>query len=320
MTGRIRHPRRGRRARVALVGLVAAAAVLTGCAYEATPMPAAPESPAAEGAEEPPPPCDTEQAVRSYAPAGASRGDAVDQLINRGRVVVGVSADSYLLGSRNPFEGRIEGFDIDIAEAVAEALDVDLELRVITAAERIDLLDEGEIDLVVRNMTINCERWEEVAFSGEYYRAGQKVLLRDDLARGYSGPQDLADVSVCAPTGTSSIDNIREEQPEATIVAADTHTGCLVLFQQGRVDAITGDDTVLAGLAAQDPYAAVPEQDAFSEEPYGVAANSADRDLVRFVNQVLEQMSSDGSWQRSYDRWLAPTLGDASPPQPKYGR
>jgi len=87
------------------------------------------------------------------------------------------------------------------------------------------------------------------------------------------------------------------------------------------VDAITGDDTVLAGLAAQDPYAVVTDAPAVTEEPYGVATNIAAVDLVRFVNQVLEAMRADGRWTAMYNRWLAPTLGTGTgQPTPTYGR
>ncbi len=84
---------------------------------------------------------------------------------------------------------------------------------------------------------------------------------------------------------------------------------------------ITGDDTVLAGLAAQDPYAEVPaDQTAFTQEPYGIGVNKDNKDLVRFINAVLEQMRADGSWQESYDRWFRPDLGAGTgQPQPTYG-
>ena len=250
----------------------------------------------------------------------------MDQLRQRDKLVVGVSADSYLLGSNNPFTGQIEGFDIDLAEAVAEAIWGDakghIQLRVITAADRIPLLQEGDLDIVVRNMTINCDRWTQIAFSAEYYRAGQKVLVRKDLEeQGIDSAAELAGLRVCAPDGTTSLANILTEAPEAEVVTAANHTGCLAKLQSGEADAITGDDTVLAGLAAQDPYAVVPEQDAFTDEPYGIAVNAENEDLVRFINAVLEDMRADGSWQDSYDKWLAPTLGEGTgQPRPVYGR
>jgi polar amino acid transport system substrate-binding protein len=117
------------------------------------------------------------------------------------------------------------------------------------------------------------------------------------------------------------MDNLKRDAPKAIAVGADSHTGCLVLFQQGEVAAITGDDTVLAGLAAQDPYAEVPRQTAFTAEPYGIGVNSKNVDLVRFVNARLAQMRSNGEWTAIYNRWLAAPLGPApTPPRAVYGR
>jgi polar amino acid transport system substrate-binding protein len=177
---------------------------------------------------------------------------------------------------------------------------------------------------VARNMTITCNRWKEIAFSSEYYRSGQKVLVRLGEKADGGGPitgiEDLTGRKVCAPNGSTSMEKLRTfEGVEA--VGADTHTGCLVLFQQGAVDAITGDDTVLAGLAAQDPYAEVVQAPAFTAEPYGLGVSQEHPDFVRFVNGVLADMRSDGRWTKSYDTWLADALGKApAPPKPVYGR
>ncbi len=301
-----------------LGGALAAVLLVAGCGYDATEVPK-PDAPAASSAAPAPEAPDCGDPTQSYA-AGRNENGARVELKDRDQLTVGVSADSYLLGSRNPFSGELEGFDIDIARRIASELGVRVTLRVITAADRIELLKSGEIDIVARNMTMNCARWADIAFSAEYYGATQKVLLREDLAAGYKGPQSLAGVRVCAPAGSTSIDNIEAAEPEAEIVSAGGHTGCLVKFQNGEVDAITGDDTVLAGLAAQDPYAEVPDQEPFSDEPYGIGVNAEDRDLVAFVNSVLEEMRGDGSWQKAYDTWLRPYLGAGQQPQPKYGR
>ena len=251
-----------------------------------------------------------------HALAGIAGGN-----VNIG-VVAGVSADTYLLGSRNPFSGEIEGFDIDMVKAVAEAIFGDrdrYQLKVITAAQRIPALEKGDVDIVARNMTINCDRWKQIAFSTEYYRSGQKILVRKGSKA--NSIKDLAGEKVCAPKGTSSMDNLIKEAPKAIPVAADNHTGCLALFQQGQVAAITGDDTVLAGLAAQDPYAVVPKQKAFTTEPYGLGFNEDDVDFVRFVNALLDQMRADGEWTRIYNKWLKDALGPApEPPRAVYGR
>ncbi len=125
--------------------------------------------------------------LQSYAPQGAlpgpgalPAGSTMAKIRKRGRLIAGVSADTLLLGARNPVTGQIEGFDIDVLQAVAEAIFGDpdkVELRVITAADRIPLLQDGSVDIVARNMTITCDRWKQIAFCAEYYRAGQKVLV-----------------------------------------------------------------------------------------------------------------------------------------------
>lgn len=332
-------------------GIAALAIVLSACGYDETPLPepeaAPPAAPAA------PLLCERESVEsdkRSYAPSAV---DPAELEIGDGTgprtLRVGVSADTYLMASANPEKNnRIEGFDIEIVTRIAEEIfgdgfnpGRDIEYRVITAGQRIPLLEEGELDMVVRNMTINCDRWEHIAFSAEYYHATQKVLVRADLAEPVDADgdgqddetrvPDLAGLRVCAPTGSTSLDNVTAEEPDAVISPASNHTGCLVKLQNGDVDAITGDDTVLAGLAAQDPYAIVPEvQPALGGEygePYGVGVNKDNTELASFINQVLEDMRDDGSWQAAYNRWLARYLGGpdvnedgAVQPEPLYGR
>jgi polar amino acid transport system substrate-binding protein len=307
---------------LATVASVTALSACTAFSYTPTPLPAASPTPRPSTSSSAARPTSCSDPLASYAPSAAAQGSTLAKIRERGRLVAGVSADTYLLGSRNPLTGQIEGFDIDMVKAVAEAIlgDEDLyQLKVITAAQRIPALEKGEVDIVARNMTITCDRWEQIAFSSEYYRSGQKILVRKgSKAKSIS---DLGGQKVCAPKGTSSMDNLIKTAPKAIPVAADNHTGCLALFQQGEVAAITGDDTVLAGLAAQDPYAVVPAQKAFTAEPYGLGFNKDDVDLVRFVNARLGQMRTDGEWTRIYNRWLREALGPApEPPTAVYGR
>ncbi|HET6694297.1 MAG TPA: glutamate ABC transporter substrate-binding protein [Pedococcus sp.] len=262
------------------------------------------------------------------APGRMPAGSHMRTIQERGKLVAGVSADSLLLGARDPVSNDIEGFDIDLLHAISQAIFGDpdqITYRVITADEREGVLQDKLVDIVARNMTINCARWGNIAFSSEYYRDGQKILVRqgettDAGGRAIRGLEDLAGRKVCAPIKTTSLTRLQTfEDVEA--VTADSHTGCLVLFQEGGVDAITGDATVLAGLASQDPYAVVVQAPAFSAEPFGLGINRAHVDFVRFVNGVLEQMRADGRWARSYNTWFAPSLGKApAPPEPVYGR
>lgn len=306
--------------------------VTTSCGsanYEATPVPTKPAPTKPDPGRAPDPEDCKPSPLASYQPTGPLPepgsmpvGSKMAEISARGRLIAGVSADSLHLGARNPITGVIEGFDIDMVRAVAQAIFGDprrVELRVISSPQRLPVLKGGSVDIVARNMTINCARWKEIAFSAEYYRSGQKVLVqRDSTAKTLD---DLPGKTICAPAGSTSLDNLRKLYPKVTPITADTDTGCLALFQQGKAYGITGDDTVLAGEAAQDPYARVLQAPAFSQEPYGLGMSLKHPEFVRFVNGVLEQLKADGQWKASYDKWLAPDLGPApAPPKPIYGR
>jgi polar amino acid transport system substrate-binding protein len=260
-------------------------------------------------------------------PLAVPTNPATAAIKKRGRLIAGVSADTLKLGARNPINGQIEGFDIDMLHAVAKALFGNpnaIEFRVITAAQRIPELQAGSqkggVDIVARAMTVNCTRWQQINFSTVYYVAGQKVLVAKN-----SPVEDIGGLSgkkVCAPKGTTTLDQMKAKNPKVVPVVVDLHTDCLALFQQGKVDAITGDDTILAGFAAQDPYAKVVGEQ-FSQEPYGLGIAKNNPQFTQFVNGVLAQMRSDGAWQATYDKWLRPALGNAkvpNPPTPQYGR
>ena len=308
--------------------------IMAGCSssgvYTTTPVPkATPSNTPGSVATSTPPPATCGNPLASFAPSGPNpapgapmpAGSYMKTIQDRGRLIAGVSADTLLLGARNPLNGQIVGFDIDMLKAVSKAIFNDpnkIEYRVITTAQRIPALSDGSVDIVARAMTINCDRWKQIDFSTEYYRAGQKVLVPKGAP--VNSMADLKGKKVCAPNGSTSMDKLRTF-PGLIPVGSDTHTGCLVLFQEGKVDAITGDDTILAGLAAQDPYAQVVNTPAFTAEPYGLGVSKKHPEFVQFVNGVLAQMRTDGEWTKAYDTWLKAALGPApAPPAAVYGR
>ncbi|MCJ1699035.1 glutamate ABC transporter substrate-binding protein [Rathayibacter festucae] len=262
-------------------------------------------------------------AVTSYAPTGVTDSPRLAQIRDDGKIRVGVSADTLLMSSRNPLTGEIEGFDIDIAREIARAIFGDptaIEFVVITSAQRLPALSGDaatpQVDLVARTLTMTCDRWSSIAFSSEYYAAGLKVLVSE--SNDADGIDELAGQNVCAPRSTTTLSRLESDYPDVKAVAADTHTQCLAQFQEGSVDAIAGDDTILAGFVAQDPYAKVIG-DQLSSEPYGLGMPAGDTDYVRFVNAALESIRADGRWQSIYERWLG-DLGTATPPAAVYGR
>lgn len=253
------------------------------------------------------------------SPAGvAARGPTLDEIRARGRLIVGLDTGSNLFSFRDPVSGVISGFDADIAREVARDLfgnPEQIEFRSLGSEHREEALLDHSVDMVVKTMSITCERREWGSFSTVYLQAHHRVLAVKDS--GIDSLGDLAGKRVCVVRGTTSLDHIRHEQPDATVLTVPTWADCLVVLQQRQVDAISTDDVILAGLAAQDPYSHIVGP-SISEEPYGIGIPKGNDDLVRFVNGTLERIRSDGTWTRSYDRWLS-VLGDSpKPPEPTY--
>ncbi|KQQ22350.1 transporter substrate-binding protein [Rathayibacter sp. Leaf299] len=322
------------RIRTAALALVTAAVLaVSGCTTGADDLgtlvsaPAETATPAPTTTASPPTTDCTPSATTSYAPTGVTDSATLTEIRDRGSLRVGVSADTLLMSARNPLTGTIEGFDIDIAREIARAIlgrpDA-ITYVVITSAQRLPALTGGEgapqVDLVARTLTMTCDRWSTIAFSSEYYGAGLKLLVSASSDATSIQELEAADETqqVCAPRATTTLSRLENEYPGVEAVAADTHTQCLALFQEGSVDAIAGDDTILAGFVAQDPYAKVIGEP-LSSEPYGLGMAADDVDFVRFVNGALDSLRSDGRWQSIYDRWLG-ELGEAAPPEPVYGR
>lgn len=285
--------------------------------------PAQPECTAAEADLDP---------TRSYDPTEPlpnpgemPTGTSMAKIQDRGRLIVGVSADTLQFGARDPITGIIEGFDIDILTEVNKAIFGEnpppMEFRVMTYAQRLPSLENEDVDLVAHTMTINCNRWLRIAFSTEYYRAGQKVLVKRDTV---SSVDDLEPgARVCVVAGGTAFELVTTDPNYGALEVVDRAdiTDCLVEFQQGSVDAIISDDTVLVGFAAQDPYAEVVG-DPFSEEPYGIGVNTNQVDLVQFVNGVLGEIRANGRWSEIHEQWVgSPPDGPlVGAPPAVYGR
>jgi polar amino acid transport system substrate-binding protein len=301
----------------------AAVVLLAGCTDPPSPAPEPVPSPSASPAA----PVDTSCKPRqSFQPTGTlpapgkmPAGSYLEKIYKRGRLVLGTSQDTLLFSSRNAFTGTVEGFDVDMGRQIAQAIFGDpdkIQIKVIAYDQRVPLAHAGAVDLVADTMTMNCARWKDVNFSSVYYDAGQKVLVSS--ASTAKGIDDLGGKKVCAAVGSTSLDNIAKVAAKPVPVGRPGFADCLVAFQQNEVDAISTDDTILAGLAAQDPYAKVVGP-RFTAEPYGMAMPQDD-DFTRFVNAVLAKNRANGTWAATYKKWLG-KLGPApAPPTPEYGR
>ncbi len=255
----------------------------------------------------------------SLRPSGSPQvtsGSFMAKIRARGYLVAGVDQSTYHFGFLNPLTNQIEGFDIDVIRAVATAIfgspdPSRIHYKAISDAQRIPDILSGAVDIVAHTMTITCDRLQQVDFSAVYFEAHQKVLvLKNSTATSLAS---LHGQKVCATTGSDSVTKI--EAVKATAVQVPYWTDCLVLLQQGTVAAVSTDDSILDGLAAQDPYTKLIGGQ-LTNEPYGLAISKQHPEFVRFVNAVLQQYESDGQWKGSYQQWLGPSA--PKPPQLQY--
>jgi polar amino acid transport system substrate-binding protein len=278
----------------------------------------------------PSPPPDLDGCAASLAPTGPlpapgdmPAGSTMAKILQRGYLIAGVDEDSYLFGYRNPLNDPaappLVGFDIDFVRQIAQAIfgsPDKVRYRTLTKAERLSALQNGSVDLVADILTVDCQRAAQVAFSADYFDAGQRILV--DQSSTVKGIADLAGKKVCAASGTTSIQTLANPAYHVIPVSAVNWADCLVMLQQGQVAAISTTDLILLGLRVQDPYTKIVGP-RFTFERHGIGLPKGEDDMVRFVNAVLEHVKADGAWADIYTRWVGTGLGPIpAPPAPIY--
>jgi polar amino acid transport system substrate-binding protein len=305
--------------RRAVLAVVAASGLALGAATAAAEPGHPPAVRATSGAEAVRAPavaaCDpTASSLRPSGPPQVTPGSFMATIRARGYLIAGVDQSTYHFGFLNPLSGQIEGFDIDMIRAIAKAIFGDpgkVQFKAISDAQRIPDTTHRTVDIVAHTMTITCDRLNEVDFSSVYFEAHQKVLVLKNSSA--TSLDDLHGQKVCATSGSDSVDRIREHH--AVPVEVPYWTDCLVRLQQGSVAAVSTDDSILDGLAAQDPWTKIIGKP-LTDEPYGLAISKQHPEFVRFVNAVLQQLRTDGQWKASYAHWLGHPVQD--PPQAHY--
>jgi ABC-type amino acid transport substrate-binding protein len=248
--------------------------------------------------------------------APAPSGPTIDQIVSESKLVCGVKFDVIAFGFRNPTSGEVEGFDADLCREIAAGLGVEPEFVEAISANRIPFLQEDRVDIIISTMTRNADRLEQIDFSKIYYLAGQRILVKSDS--DYQEVADLvtAGVPVCSGQGSTSEVNLRDAGvAEANLVLFATYSEAAQALLDGRCDAVSTDDSILFGLAAQNEGLEV-RGETFTEEPLGIGIKKGKEDLVAYIDGVLEAMAADGRWVALYDKHIKPYTGEDAPEPP----
>ncbi len=247
-------------------------------------------------------------------------GTTQARLAEQGTIRIGTKYDQPGLGNINLETDEPEGFDVEIGKIIAGKLGIEaenIEWVETVSANREAFIVNDRVDLVIATYTINDERKQQVDFAGPYYVAGQDLLVAED-DDSINGPDDLAGKRVCAASGSTPIQNIRDNYPEAEPVEFDTYTECVDQLEAGQIDAVSTDDIILAGYAADPKYEGKFRVvgETFSEEPYGIGLKKGDDDFRDFLNDTLEAIYEDGRWKEAFDATLGASGVEAPEPPP----
>ncbi|ATW47175.1 glutamate ABC transporter substrate-binding protein [Streptomyces xantholiticus] len=222
-----------------------------------------------------------------------------------GKLVIGAKNDQPFLGFENE-NGERSGFDIEIAKMIAADLGFSarqIEFKTVDTGVREAALSSGEVDLYVGTYTINEERKKKVAFAGPYYLAGADLLIRED-DRTIAGPFSLEGKTVCSAKGSTALREIKKPEYNTRTVETTKYTECVQRLLDGEVDAVTTDDAILKGYAAQYPDKLKVVGQPFTEEPYGIGMAKGDKALREAVSDALQAHDENGDYKLAYDATL----------------
>ncbi|WP_300266279.1 glutamate ABC transporter substrate-binding protein [Microbacterium sp.] len=229
-----------------------------------------------------------------------------DAMVERGGPIIGVKEDQPNLGYLDVTTGERSGFDIEIARWIAGSLgfsEDDITYEPIASANREQALVNGDIDYYVGTYSITDQRKEQIDFAGPYFVTGQGFLVSaDSEMTEVSDVSDFNGMTVCSATGSTPIQNIKENFPEISTEEYDIYSACVDDLLSGKVDAVTTDAAILIGYAAQYPDELTVLDGLFTEERYGVGIPKGDTALLEHINTLF----TDGGdkWQEIFDATL----------------
>jgi len=234
-----------------------------------------------------------------------------------GTIRIGTKFDQPLFGLKNPITGNPEGFDAEMGKLIAAKLGIPankIEWVETVSANREPFLEQGRVDAVIATYTINDKRKQVIDFGGPYYIAGQSLMVQAGNPEAITGPDDLSGKNVCSVEGSASSTNIRDLVPTTNVVLFDSYSKCSDALKNGQVQAVTTDNTILAGLRSLDPDSFELVDTTFTQEPYGIGIAKGREDLVAFIDDSLQQAFDNGEWSTAWDDTAGKILGDAPAP------
>jgi glutamate transport system substrate-binding protein len=249
-------------------------------------------------------------------------GTTMAELAEAGSITVGTKFDQPGFGLET-LDGEVEGFDVEVAKIIAGALGIapdDITWEETPSAVREEVIEGGEVDMVVATYTINDERAERITFAGPYYEAGQQIMVAadDDTITGPESLTENPDATVCSVTGSTPSEQIREYLAnDDQLVLFDEYSQCADALSNGQVQAVTTDNVILLGFVSESEgeFKLVGEQ--FTEEPYGIGIEKGDVEFCEFINETLAE--NEEAYVAAWEATAGQVEGTETPTLPEPG-
>ncbi|MEU6672562.1 glutamate ABC transporter substrate-binding protein [Streptomyces sp. NPDC046853] len=224
----------------------------------------------------------------------------------RGKIVIGAKADQPYLGFQDQSTKEYSGFDIEIAKMIAADLGFSpkqIEWKTVDSGARETAVSKGDVDLMIGTYTINDERKKQIDFAGPYFHAGASLLVRKD-EKDVKGPETVRDKKVCSIVGSTPLQNIKKPKYGAKVTELSKYSECVAQLLNNQIDAVTTDDAILMGYAAQNEGKLKVVGKPFSDEPYGVGLKKGDAALQKAVADAIKAHQESGDYKKAYDATL----------------
>lgn len=239
-----------------------------------------------------------------------ARADVFANILSKGVVRVGVFADVPPFGSPNA-NRELEGFDIDMANMVAKALGVKLELVTVTAPNRIPYLLTDKIDVVIALMGLTPERAKSIMFSAPYVNTSLAVYGPKSIA--VTSPAAVGTYKISAAKGTSEDLAMSAANPRAVMMRTEDNATAATAYISGQADLIATNSLIAVELAKKNSGKEFDLKFVLKRAPGHMGAKMGEHNLVRWLDSFVFFNIFNGELDRLHRKWLNTPM-DPLPP------
>lgn len=239
-------------------------------------------------------------------PSPATASPVLERIRQRGELLLGTSGNQPPLNATTK-DGRVVGLEIDLARAMASAMDVKLRIVTMPFSELLSAVQSGKVDMVLSGMTMTPQRNMKVAFVGPYFVSGKSLLSKLETMSSVSDASEInsASMKLAALKGSTSQYFVEKIIPKATLTLTEDYDEAVMLVRQGKIDALIADYPFCAISVFRYPEDhLVTLKTPFTFEPLGIALPAGDPLLVNWVENFLTMIEGTGVLFEITSKWF----------------